>query len=99
MAENLVQAVKEEFNVYPQGVEGIDEGRWVVVDYGPLIVHLFYDLEQGSNLFKGQHSLHLYCVKQDLLLTRIEQFPPLNGFPVATIVYFIIISSNRRALE
>jgi nicotinate-nucleotide adenylyltransferase len=43
MAENLVQAVKEEFNVYPQGVEGVAEGRWVVVDYGPLIVHLFYD--------------------------------------------------------
>ncbi|MES2802348.1 MAG: nicotinate (nicotinamide) nucleotide adenylyltransferase [Bdellovibrionota bacterium] len=43
MAENLIQAVKDEFNVYPQGVEGVDEGRWVVVDYGPLIVHLFYD--------------------------------------------------------
>ena len=43
MAENIVQAVKEEFNVYPQGVEGVDEGRWVVVDYGPLIIHLFYD--------------------------------------------------------
>ena len=25
------------------GIEGVDEGRWVVVDYGPLIVHLFYD--------------------------------------------------------
>jgi nicotinate-nucleotide adenylyltransferase len=43
MAENLVLAVKEEFNVYPLGVEGVDEGRWVVVDYGPLIIHLFYD--------------------------------------------------------
>jgi len=43
MAENLVMAVKEEFNLLPQGVEGVDEGRWVVVDYGPLIVHLFYD--------------------------------------------------------
>ena len=43
MAENLVAAVKEEFNVYPLGVEGVDEGRWVVVDYGALIVHLFYD--------------------------------------------------------
>lgn len=43
MAENLTMAVKEEFNVLPQGVEGIDEGRWVVVDYGPLIIHLFYD--------------------------------------------------------
>lgn len=43
LAENLISAVKEEFNIYPQGVEGMDEGRWVVVDYGPLIIHLFYD--------------------------------------------------------
>lgn len=43
MAENLVKAVKDEFNVYPLSVEGVDEGRWVVVDYGALIVHLFYD--------------------------------------------------------
>lgn len=43
MAENLIKAIKEEFNIYPLGVEGMDEGRWVVVDYGALIVHLFYD--------------------------------------------------------
>ncbi len=43
MAENLVKAVKDEFNVYPLSVEGVDEGRWVVVDYGNLIVHVFYD--------------------------------------------------------
>lgn len=43
MAENLVKAVKDEFNIYPLSVEGVDEGRWVVVDYGNLIVHVFYD--------------------------------------------------------
>lgn len=43
MAENVVMAVKEEYNVLPQSVEGIDEGRWVLVDYGSLIIHLFYD--------------------------------------------------------
>ncbi len=43
LAENLILAVKNEFNVYPLGVEGTDEGRWVVVDYGPLIIHVFYD--------------------------------------------------------
>ncbi len=43
MAENLTMAVKEEFNLLPQGVEGVDEGRWVVVDYGSLIIHIFYD--------------------------------------------------------
>lgn len=43
LAENMIRAVKEEYNIYPQGVEGIDEGRWVVVDYGSLMVHIFYD--------------------------------------------------------
>jgi nicotinate-nucleotide adenylyltransferase len=43
MAENVVMAVKEEYNVLPQSIEGVDEGRWVLVDYGSLIVHVFYD--------------------------------------------------------
>ncbi len=43
LAENLIMAVKEEFNVRPQAVEGLNEGRWIVLDYGVLIVHLFYD--------------------------------------------------------
>lgn len=43
LAENLVMAVKEEYNVLPQSIEGTDEGRWVLVDYGSLIVHVFYD--------------------------------------------------------
>jgi len=43
LAENLMQAVKEEYNLYPQGLEGLDEGRWVVIDYGSTIVHVFYD--------------------------------------------------------
>jgi nicotinate-nucleotide adenylyltransferase len=43
LAENVVQAVKEEYNVLPQSIEGFEEGRWAVVDYGNLIVHVFYD--------------------------------------------------------
>jgi len=43
LAENVIMAVKEEYNVNPQSLEGIDEGRWVVVDYGSLIIHIFYD--------------------------------------------------------
>lgn len=43
LAENLASAVKEEFNVFPQSLEGVDEGRWVLLDYGSLIVHVFYD--------------------------------------------------------
>ncbi len=43
LGETLVQAIKEEYNVYPQSMEGGDTGRWVVIDYGSLIVHVFYD--------------------------------------------------------
>lgn len=43
LAENLILSVKEEYNINPQSLEGVDEGRWVVVDYGSLIIHIFYD--------------------------------------------------------
>jgi nicotinate-nucleotide adenylyltransferase len=43
LAESVSRAVKEEYNVFPQSVEGLQEGRWVLLDYGSLIVHVFYD--------------------------------------------------------
>jgi nicotinate-nucleotide adenylyltransferase len=43
LAEHLVREVKKDYNVWPQNIEGQSEGRWIVVDYGALIVHTFYD--------------------------------------------------------
>lgn len=43
LAEHVVRQVKKSYGVYPQNVEGIKEGRWVVLDYGSLMIHLFYD--------------------------------------------------------
>jgi len=41
---NLVKdQVKEEFGLSPFSIEGREEGRWVILDYGALIVHIFYD--------------------------------------------------------
>jgi nicotinate-nucleotide adenylyltransferase len=63
LSENLVQAVKEEFNIYPQNIEGTQEGRWVVLDYGQLVVHLFYDfVRQEYSIEK----LWSDCVELDL---------------------------------
>jgi len=63
MAENIVLAVKEEYNVHPQSVEGIEEGRWVLVDYGSLIIHIFYDFVRQEysleNLWKEGKDLGL----------------------------------------
>ncbi len=43
MGENIIKAVKENFGVLPLNIEGLKEGRWVAVDYGSLMVHIFYD--------------------------------------------------------
>jgi nicotinate-nucleotide adenylyltransferase len=43
LAEHLTREVKREYGVWPEHLEGIGEGRWVLVDYGALIVHVFYD--------------------------------------------------------
>ncbi len=63
LGENLMKAVKEEYNLFPQSVEGTDEGRWVVIDYGTLIVHVFYDYVRQEysieNLWKNAKDMGL----------------------------------------
>lgn len=27
---------------YPLGIEGFDKGHWILMDYGPVVVHIFY---------------------------------------------------------
>jgi len=48
IAESLVKEVKKEYNIWPLSIEGVSEGRWVVVDYGSLIVHSFYDFVRNE---------------------------------------------------
>jgi ribosome-associated protein len=51
LAEHLQETLKQA-GVKPLGVEGLDEGHWVLVDYIDVVIHLFikplrefYDLE------------------------------------------------------
>jgi nicotinate-nucleotide adenylyltransferase len=63
MAQHVIQEVKAEFSILPQGVEGMDEGRWVVVDYGSLMIHVFYDYVRNEysieNLWREAKDLGL----------------------------------------
>ncbi len=41
MADEIEQVVKRELHDVKRGGEGYEEGRWIVLDYGDVVVHLF----------------------------------------------------------
>ena len=43
MGERVEELVEREFDVQPTRTEGVRDGRWAVVDYGDVIVHIFND--------------------------------------------------------
>jgi len=52
VAEEVRLKMKTEHALQPLAVEGMDDGRWVLIDYGDVMVHVFqpevrsfYDLE------------------------------------------------------
>jgi ribosome-associated protein len=42
VAESVEAGLKEK-GVRPVSLEGHDEGRWVIIDYGDVVVHVFLD--------------------------------------------------------
>lgn len=63
IAEKLVRQVRKDYQLHPLSVEGSEEGQWIVVDYGPLMVHVFYDFTrqeyQLEQLWKDSKTLEL----------------------------------------
>ena len=52
IAENIRTELKHQHHLLPLAVEGMDQGRWILLDYGELMIHVFqpqvrefYDLE------------------------------------------------------
>ncbi len=52
IAENIRTEFKHHHDLLPLAIEGMDQGRWVLLDYGEIMVHVFqqpvrdfYDLE------------------------------------------------------
>lgn len=46
LAENLDEKLEKEFSLTPKRREGVREGRWAVLDYEDVIVHIFNDEER-----------------------------------------------------
>ena len=73
MGERVEELVERDLGIVPSRTEGVRDGRWAVVDYGDVIVHifndetrLFYHLERlwadGANLEKYDEE------KEDLVI-------------------------------
>ena len=52
IAENIKVELKNQYKILPLAIEGMDQGRWVLLDYGDVMIHVFqepvrefYDLE------------------------------------------------------
>ncbi len=43
MGERVEEMVEKELSLVPSRTEGVRDGRWAVVDYGDVIVHIFND--------------------------------------------------------
>ena len=43
MGERVEELVEREYGVTPTRTEGVRDGRWAVIDYGDVIVHIFND--------------------------------------------------------
>ena len=43
MGERVEELVERELGLVPTRTEGVRDGRWAVVDYGDVIVHIFND--------------------------------------------------------
>ena len=41
MADEVEAVLKKEYHDRKRGAEGYEEGRWIVLDYGDVMVHLF----------------------------------------------------------
>lgn len=42
-AEAVHLGLKNEYETMPIGIEGLNQGRWVLIDYGDVMVHVFHE--------------------------------------------------------
>lgn len=42
-AEAVHLGMKKDHQTTPSGIEGLNEGRWVLIDYGDVMVHVFHE--------------------------------------------------------
>lgn len=77
ISEEIDRTLEEELNDRRQGIEGYTDSRWILLDYGTVVIHLFdqetrsyYDLE---NLWAGAAKVDLTGVVDPSQTRRPEE--------------------------
>jgi ribosome-associated protein len=55
IAESVVSTLKQQHGILPSGKEGMETGRWVLVDYGDVVLHVF---QEGTRTFYDLEGLY-----------------------------------------
>lgn len=63
MSDDIETRVKSELNDRRMNMEGSDDSRWIVLDYGTVVVHLF---DEETRQFYGLEALWADCPRLDL---------------------------------
>ncbi len=72
IADSIVIELKEE-GYYPVSVEGYREGRWIIVDFGDMVVHVFMDaLRDYYDLEALWAEAKRVPIPQELYITSIQ---------------------------
>ncbi len=46
LEDDITSKLKEDFDLFPLGVEGREAGRWILIDYAAIVVHLMHKTER-----------------------------------------------------
>jgi ribosome-associated protein len=72
IADSIIIELKEE-GYAPVSVEGYREGRWIIVDFGDMVAHIFLDaLREFYDLENLWHHAKKVPIPQELFITSIE---------------------------
>lgn len=75
IADNVVDKLREELNVKPLLVEGTPPGRWILIDFGDLIFHVF---TEECRRFYGLE--RLWGDAPNVTAEYAEEVKPRNAF-------------------
>ncbi len=81
IVEHIKQQLKEQ-GIYALSVEGMKEGRWALLDYGHIIIHVFYEPVRSfydlDGLWTDARKIETDLVSKTILNTKSQRVERIN---------------------